>query len=97
MTCGYQKASILGWGGVRSNIWFQAQEPKDEISEEVAAEVTPEVEATAEELGMGVGEEGGWGRNGLKPCWTDWVLQGHLEDVEDWVKMSVIFVDAFRS
>lgn len=47
-------ASWVG-GGVRSNIWFQAQEPKDEISEEVAAEVTPEVEATAEEQ-VGVGE-----------------------------------------
>ena len=62
MTCGSRgRERILGWGGVRSNIWFQAQEPKDEISEEVAAEVTPEVEVTAEEVGMGVGVVGGWG------------------------------------
>ena len=67
-----------GLGGARSNIWFQAQEPKDEISEEVAAEaaeVTPEVEATAEEQ-VGVGVVGGWGwsgwgRPGLKRCWID--------------------------
>ena len=62
--------------------------------------MTPEVEATAEEQ-VRVGER--WlGMKWMRKARVEALLNRlsstrSIEDVEDWVKMSVIFVDAFRS